>query len=170
MGKKFLLFFWLLIFCRGIFAMDILSNAFSDSQTIPARFTCDGQNISPQLHWKNIPAHTKSLALICDDPDAPGGTWIHWVVYNIPPSITAFEEDIRRLPFGAQDGINSWSTKGYGGPCPPNGEHRYFFKLYALDKILDLNGKITSNILEKEMSKHILSQATLMGKYQRPNK
>lgn len=174
MNRKFfvLLFFLLLllIFNRGILAMEILSTAFANNGTIPARYTCDGQNISPDLYWRNVPPQAKSLVLICDDPDAPSETWVHWIVYNIPPTVLAFEEDIQKLPLGAKDGLNSWPKIGYGGPCPPNGKHRYFFKLYALDTILDLKGEVTSKILQKAMTNHILATATLMGTYRRPGR
>lgn len=145
--------------------MELSSSSFSHTDTIPSQYTCDGQNISPELSWGNIPEGTQSFALICDDPDAPVGTWVHWILYNLPANITNLKENIQTLPSGTQVGLNSWDKKTYGGPCPPSGRHRYFFKLYALDIVLDVNPGMTSDSLQQTMKSHILGEATLMGKY-----
>ena len=150
--------------------MQINSPAFSEGELIPSKYTCDGQDISPPLAWKDVPAGTKSLALICDDPDAPIGTWVHWVAYNIPPKMTNLAENIhseKELESGMRQGNNDWSSIGYGGPCPPGGTHRYYFKLYALDMSLDLKPGATKAQLLKAMEGHILAEGHLMGKYKR---
>jgi len=152
----------------------ITSTSFTHGHMIPARCTCDGVNISPQLAWTGVPAGTKSLALTVDDPDAPDPsaprmTWVHWVLYNIPPSASDLTEGIaeKNLPAGTMQGVNDWHRTGYEGPCPPIGKHRYFFKLYALDIVLpDLNHP-TSKALEKAMQGHVLAQSELIGLYQR---
>ena len=121
--------------------MKILSPAFSQGQPIPTRFTCDGEDVSPALAFEDVPAEAKSLTLICDDPDAPVGVWDHWLLYNIPSSATGLPQGAapdNTLPGGATHGLNSWRRIGYGGPCPPSGTHRYYFKLYALDTKLNL--------------------------------
>jgi Raf kinase inhibitor-like YbhB/YbcL family protein len=152
-------------------ALTITSTAFNDGATIPKKFTCDGQDISPPLAWSGIPANAKSLALICDDPDAPMGTWVHWVLWNMPPSTPALPEGIAKdgdLPGGIKQGLNSWPKTGYGGPCPPPGKpHRYFFKLYALDAELAFSGSVNKNVLEEAMKSHILGQAQIIGTYGR---
>lgn len=151
-------------------ALQLTSEAFSDGTTIPKRFTCDGEDISPPLSWSGLPAETRSLALICDDPDAPVGTWDHWVLFNIPATATGLPEDVpatATLADGSVHGNNSWGRLGYGGPCPPGGTHRYFFKLYALDIELDLKTGATKSQLVKAMEGHILAQGQLMGKYRR---
>jgi hypothetical protein len=128
------------------------------------KYTCDGQDISPPLEWSGTPEGTQSLVLISDDPDAPVGTWVHWVLFDLPA-------DTNSLPEGAQDlgtdGNNSWRRPGYGGPCPPSGTHRYFFKLYALDTALNLEAGASKEQVEKAMQGHILAQGELMGKYER---
>jgi Raf kinase inhibitor-like YbhB/YbcL family protein len=137
---------------------------------IPAEYTCDGQDISPPLNWKNLPPGTKSLTLICDDPDAPVGIWVHWVVFNIPPEESGLAENVRperELNNGMRQGNNDWRKIGYGGPCPPGGTHRYFFKLYALDTELDLEPGATDKAVLKAMKGHILAEAQLTGKYKR---
>jgi Raf kinase inhibitor-like YbhB/YbcL family protein len=137
---------------------------------IAAKYTCDGADFSPPLEWAGSPAGTKSFALICDDPDAPMGTWVHWVIYDIPPTATMLAEGITRekdLPGGGTQGINDFRKIGYGGPCPPGGTHRYFFKLYALDTTLGLKPGITKDQLLKAMRGHILAEAQLMGTYKR---
>lgn len=146
--------------------MDLSSTAFSNKGTIPSKYTCDSQNISPDLSWQNAPQNTQSFALICDDPDAPIGTWTHWVLYNIPSNTKTLPENVQTLPQGTQIGINSWNKNQYGGPCPPSGEHRYFFKLYALDTILD-TPNMTSNELQHAIKGHVLDETTFMGKYRR---
>jgi len=152
----------------------IQSPAFSSNGNIPTLYTCDGQDISPPLSWSMAPEGTKSLLLIVDDPDAPDPaaprmTWVHWLLYNLPPNSTGLPEKVSPagLPAGTKEGINDWKRTGYGGPCPPIGRHRYFFKLYALDVALpDLN-KPTKALLEKTMQGHVLSMAELVGTYQR---
>ena len=152
----------------------IQSPAFSSNGNIPVIYTCDGQDISPPLSWSRVPEGAKSLVLIVDDPDAPDPaaprmTWVHWLLYNLPPHSTGLPEKVSPagLPAGTKEGINDWKRTGYGGPCPPIGRHRYFFKLYALDVVLpDLN-KPTKALLEKTMQGHILSMADLVGTYQR---
>lgn len=155
--------------------LTLSSPAFSHNGSIPAVYTCDGEDRSPALAWSGIPPGTKSLALIVDDPDAPDPkapkmTWVHWVLYNLPPGAAGLEEGVsnRDLPQGTRKGMNDWKRTGYGGPCPPIGRHRYFFKLYALDAELPDLGKPTKAELEKAMQGHILAQAELIGTYQRP--
>ncbi|MCD6192813.1 MAG: YbhB/YbcL family Raf kinase inhibitor-like protein [Candidatus Aminicenantes bacterium] len=146
------------------------SAAFSEGGWIPEKYTCDGDNVSPPLEWSGLPAGTTTLALICDDPDAPMGTWVHWVVFNIPPETDGLPENVppeRELKQGGLQGINDFRKIGYGGPCPPGGTHRYFFKLYALDCRLDLPAGITKAQLMAAMEGHILDQAVLMGRYSR---
>lgn len=146
------------------------SPAFQQGEMIPGKYTCDGENISPALAWDPLPAAAKSLCLICDDPDAPSGTWVHWVVYNIPATVKSLPEGMpakEKLPEGACQGISDFGSFGYGGPCPPGGTHRYFFKLYALDTVLALSGKVTKKQLEAAMQGHVVGQGELMGKYSR---
>jgi len=151
-------------------AIQLTSTAFSDGTMIPKRFTCDGEDLSPPLSWSGLPTGTRSLALICDDPDAPVGTWDHWVLFNIPATVTGLPENVpatASLDDGSVHGNNSWERPGYGGPCPPGGTHRYFFKLYALDTELNLKTGATKSQLVKAMEGHILDQVQLMGKYRR---
>lgn len=131
-------------------ALIIKSKDFNNGELIPARFTCDGKDISPNLEWDNVPASTKSFVLIMDDPDAPMGTWDHWILFNIPANIDKLESNIKQLPQGMKVGKNTWGRNDYGGPCPPDREHRYFFKLYALDSMLDLEDGITKQELEQK--------------------
>ena len=156
---------------ESIMNLHITSTAFSEGQPIPEKFTCQGRDLSPPLKWTSMPANTKSLALIADDPDAPAGTWVHWVLYDLPATTTELAEDTPKsvsLPGGAKQGFNDFRRLGYGGPCPPPGQpHRYFFKLYALDKVLDLKPGATKKDVERAMENHILGQAQLMGTYQR---
>jgi Raf kinase inhibitor-like YbhB/YbcL family protein len=150
--------------------MEIKSSAFGSGEMIAAKYTCDGADFSPPLEWAGSPAGTRSFALICDDPDAPMGTWVHWVIYDIPPTATMLAEGITRqkdLPGGGTQGINDFRKVGYGGPCPPGGTHRYFFKLYALDTMLGLKPGITKDQLLKAMRGHILAEAQIMGTYRR---
>ncbi|ROL57118.1 YbhB/YbcL family Raf kinase inhibitor-like protein [Bacteroidetes/Chlorobi group bacterium MS-B_bin-24] len=150
--------------------LKIYSSAFEDGGMIPSKYTCDGADISPPLAWSGLPEGTKSIAIINDDPDAPMGTWVHWVIYNIPPTAQGLAEDIKRvekLPDGTLQGKNSWGRIGYGGPCPPGGTHRYFFKIYALDKMLNLKPGATKEELLTAMKGHILAQAQFYGKYSR---
>jgi Raf kinase inhibitor-like YbhB/YbcL family protein len=137
---------------------------------IPGQNTCDGTDVSPDLAWTGIPEGTRSLALICDDPDAPMGTWVHWVLFNIPPDETGLPAEVApeaSLSNGAIHGTNDFSRLGYGGPCPPGGTHRYYFKLYALDTKLNLDSGATKAQLEDAMESHILAEGQLMGKYSR---
>jgi Raf kinase inhibitor-like YbhB/YbcL family protein len=146
------------------------SAAFAEGEMIPKQYSCDGEDISPPLAWQNTPAGTKTFALICDDPDAPMGTWVHWVMFNIPPDTTELPENTppqEELANGAKQGTNDFRKIGYGGPCPPGGTHRYYFKLYALDTELDLKANITKAGLLQAMEGHILAVAQLMGKYKR---
>ena len=152
----------------------ISSPAFSAGGDIPRIYTCDGGDISPGLEFSGLPAATESLVLIVDDPDAPDPkaprmTWVHWVLYNIPPSATGLPENVgsAALPAGTLEGINDWQRTGYGGPCPPIGRHRYFFKLHALDTVLPDLGQPTKARLEKAMHDHIIAKAELVGGYQR---
>lgn len=148
----------------------ITSSAFEDGALIPAEYTCDGRDISPPLQWDEVPEGTKSIALICDDPDAPAGTWVHWVMYNLPPETKELAENIppdETLPNRARQGTTDFGRIGYGGPCPPSGTHRYFFKVYALDKDLDLPTGADKRELLDAMDGHILGQGELMGKYAR---
>jgi Raf kinase inhibitor-like YbhB/YbcL family protein len=150
--------------------MDIKSSAFGSGEMIASKYTCDGADFSPPLEWSGSPAGTKSFALVCDDPDAPMGTWVHWVIYDIPQTATMLAEGITRgkeLPGGGTQGVNDFRKIGYGGPCPPGGTHRYFFKLYALDTMLGLKPGITKDQLLKAMRGHILAEAQLMGTYRR---
>lgn len=152
--------------------MRLYSSAFEDHAAIPAEYTYDGSDISPPLEWSGVPSDTQSLVLIVDDPDAPEtaspeNVWVHWVVYNLPKMTTGLPAGIRNLPKQAKHGLNSWNRAAYGGPKPPRGRHRYAFKLYALDTMLDLD-QPTKHDVEKVMHGHILGQATLIGIYQRP--
>ncbi len=138
---------------------------------MPAKYTCDGTNVSPPLKWSGVPAEAKSLVLIGDDPDAPVGTWVHWVLYDLHPSVSELPEGIARnqyVPGGAKQGLNDFKHLGYGGPCPPPGKaHRYFFKLYALDTQLELKPRATKKEVEQAMGNHVLAQGQLMGTYKR---
>jgi Raf kinase inhibitor-like YbhB/YbcL family protein len=148
--------------------LQITSIAFSESQTIPQKYTCSGSDISPPLSWTQPPPGTKSIALICDDPDAPGGTWVHWVVYNLPPDTVALGENVETLPNGAKQGINDFKKSGYNGPCPPPGNpHRYFFKIYALDTQLNLPSGAMKKDLVAAMNNHVLAEGQLMGTFGR---
>lgn len=150
--------------------MQLTSPAFADGGLIPRRYTCDGDDASPPLAWSGVPATTVSLALIADDPDAPRGTWVHWVLYNLPATTTSLPEALptdERLPNGALQGRNDFRRTGYGGPCPPSGTHRYFFKLYALDTVLSLEPGATKQQLLQAMEGHVLAEAQLMGRYAR---
>ena len=154
----------------GNMAITVESSAFASLQSIPAQYTCNGQDISPPLMWKNIPENTKSFAIICDDPDAPGGMWVHWVCYDIPRSVDSIEENIPKtdsLPVGGKQGTTDFGRIGYGGPCPPSGVHRYFFKVYALDVMLGLPSGKTKKEIERAMKGHIVAQGELVGKYSR---
>jgi Raf kinase inhibitor-like YbhB/YbcL family protein len=151
--------------------LQLTSIAFENGQPIPKRHTGDGEDISPSLAWSDPPKETKTFALICDDPDAPGGTRVHWVVFNLPADARELAEGVptsATLTNGAKQGTNDFGNHGYGGPAPPRGKpHRYFFKLYALDRTLDLAAGATKDRLLAACQGHILAEAPLMGKYQR---
>ncbi len=146
-------------------ALTISSPDFQNNGNIPSKYTCDGANVNPPLRIDNVPAGTKSLALIVDDPDAPRGMWVHWVVWNIDPKTGEIKEN--SVPKGAMQGINDFEQHNYGGPCPPSGTHRYFFKLYALDGILNFSADAGKAGLEKSMQGRILAQAQIVGLYKR---
>lgn len=155
-------------------SMTIRSAAFRDGAEIPMKHTCEGADVSPALEWSGVPAGTKGLALIVDDPDAPDPkapkmTWVHWVLHDVPPSIPGLAEGVARdaLPPGTRQGVNDWKRTGWRGPCPPIGRHRYFFKLYALDAALGDLGNSTKAKLEAAMKGHLLAQAQVMGTYQK---
>ncbi len=152
--------------------LHIYSPAFEEDGIIPSKYTCEGADISPPLEWSGVSSEAKSLVLIVDDPDAPDPkapkmTWVHWVVYDIPPSVHGFEEGIKYLPSGSKEGLNDWQRTGYGGPCPPIGRHRYFFKLYVLDTSLEFSHIPTKAEVEAAMQGHILQAAELMGTFEK---
>jgi Raf kinase inhibitor-like YbhB/YbcL family protein len=152
-------------------SFQLSSAAFSNGGTIPKNYTCDGPDISPPLSWSGAPAQTESFALIADDPDAPAGTWVHWVLYNAPASAKEVSDGVKKneqLADGTLQGRNDFRKIGYGGPCPPPGKpHRYFFKLYALDTKLSLKAGASKSDVESAMKGHVLAQAELMAKYGR---
>lgn len=156
-------------------SLSISSQAFADGRPIPKQYTCDGANVSPPLDWSGVPANAKSLALIVEDPDAPDPaapktTWIHWILYNIPPAVHGLPEDLARhgVPAGALDGLNDWMKTGYGGPCPPIGSHRYFHRLYALSAVLPDLRRPRKAALVQAMHGKVLAEAALVGRYARP--
>jgi Raf kinase inhibitor-like YbhB/YbcL family protein len=154
----------------GLPALELTSSAFAAGQPIPRSYTCDGADMSPPLQWGAPPAHTQSFALIVDDPDAPLGTWTHWVLYNLPASARELPAGVAagaERPDGSRQGHNSSNRAGYQGPCPPSGTHRYFFRLYALDTMLNLPAGAKANTLRDAMQGHILAQGELMGTYAR---
>jgi Raf kinase inhibitor-like YbhB/YbcL family protein len=157
---------------KGGTRMQITSAAFAPMDEIPPKYTCEGDDVSPPLSWSGVPQGAKSLALIADDPDAPDPaapkmTWVHWVLYDLPPADGALPEAVELLPVGTLEGLNDWNRTGYGGPCPPIGRHRYFFKLYALDvRLPDLN-RPRKAALEAAMKGHVLGQAELIGTYRK---
>jgi hypothetical protein len=169
MNKKIFIVFFIFVsllllkITEGGEAMKINSPEFVHNQLIPKKFTCQGEDISPALVIEGIPAEAKSLALIVDDPDAPMGTWVHWVVFDIPVDTGRIEED--SIP--GKQGNNNFGRENYGGPCPPSGTHRYFFKVYALDTMLNLKEGISKGALEKAMQGHILDKAELIGLYKK---
>ncbi len=152
--------------------MKISSSAFRPGGAIPSRYTCDGDDVSAPLAWSGVPREAKSLVLVVDDPDAPDPeapqmTWIHWVLYNLPPDCGGLPEAVDELPAGAREGVNDWRRTGYGGPCPPIGTHRYFHRLYALDAVLpDLHGPTRAE-LDAAMRGHVIAEAELVGTYRK---
>jgi Raf kinase inhibitor-like YbhB/YbcL family protein len=157
--------------------LKVTSSAFQQGASIPSKYTCEGQDVSPPLAWSGLPNNTKSVAMIVDDPDAPDPAkpqrvYVHWVVYNIPPQATTLDENASKseMPSGAVQGMNDWGKAEYGGPCPPIGRHRYFFKLYALDTALTGLKDATKADLEKAMKGHIVDSGELMGTYQKAKK
>jgi len=150
----------------------LTSPAFTAQGEIPSLYTCEGRNISPPLVWTGIPEHTRSLVLIVDDPDAPDPaapkmTYVHWLLYNLPPSVPGLPEAVQALPPGALEGLNDWKRTGYGGPCPPIGRHRYFHKLYALDTVFPDLDRPNKSRLEQAIAGHVLAMAELVGTYQK---
>ena len=157
-----------------IMTLVLTSSAFTHKGEIPAEYTCEGKDISPPLAWSGVPKAAKSLVLIVDDPDAPDPaapkmTWVHWLLYNLPPGSTGLPEEVgsKNSPAGTKEGVNDWKRTGYGGPCPPIGRHRYFHKLYALGVVLPDLGKPTKIQLEQAMQGHILAQGELIGTYKK---
>lgn len=152
-------------------SIDVTSTAFSKGQPIPEKYTCQGRDISPPLRWTNVPPNTRSFALITDDPDAPSGTWVHWVLYDVPAAVNELPENVARSQYvsgNARQGLNDFKHLGYGGPCPPPGKaHRYFFKLYALDVLLGIKPGATKKDVEAAMKGHVLAEGQTMGTYQR---
>ena len=151
-------------------SFELTSSAFGPGEPIPRTYTCDGDDISPPLEWGDPPAGTQSFALISDDPDAPVGIWVHWVLYNLPAETRSLPEAVpadAELPGGGLHGKSSWRRLGYGGPCPPSGTHRYFFMLYALDTVLDLKAGASKKQVLEAMAGHILAETELMGVYSR---
>jgi Raf kinase inhibitor-like YbhB/YbcL family protein len=150
--------------------MKLTSSAFAEGAMIPVKYTCDGQDTSPPLVWADVPGGARALTLICDDPDAPAGTWVHWVAFNLTPETGGLPEGVppdNTPKTGGVQGTNSWRRIGYGGPCPPGGTHRYFFTLYALDNTLSLASNATAKDVQAAMKGHILAEAQLMGRYKR---
>ena len=157
-------------FAAAAAGFELTSSAFSQGKTIPTVYTCDGRDTSPPLEWRDSPPGTESLALIMDDPDAPVGTWVHWVIYDLPVTRSSLPEAAptdSELAHGIRQGRNSWGRTGYGGPCAPSGAHRYFFKLYALDCLLQIKAGATKKQLLKAIKGHILAKTELMGRYSR---
>jgi len=151
-------------------SIKLISAAFKDGEPIPRQYTCDGVNVSPPLEWSGVPKAATTLVIIADDTDAPAGTWVHWVVYNLPADNIGIVENLPRdenLKAGGAQGKNDFEKNGYGGPCPPSGTHRYFFKIYALDGELPLKAGATKAEVEKAMAGHVLMQGQLMGTYRR---
>jgi len=156
----------------GAMAFELTSTAFAANQTIPAKYTCDGADVSPPLAWKDPPPATKSFALVCDDPDAPAGTWVHWVVWDMPPTLRGLPENLPKTPTlddGTRQGTNDFKRTGYGGPCPPpgHGPHRYVFRVYAIDSVLGVAPGSTKSALEKAVTGHTLARAEVIGRYER---
>jgi len=150
--------------------IEVRSSAFGEGERIPSEFTCDGANVSPPIVWSGIPPHTQSIAIIVDDPDVPSGDWAHWVIYDLPPSLMGIQAGApasEKLPAGGIQGRTNFGRIGYGGPCPPKGAHRYFFKVYTLDAMLHLKSGATKKELLEAMRGHVLGEGALMGRYER---
>jgi Raf kinase inhibitor-like YbhB/YbcL family protein len=150
--------------------MILKSSVFSEGGMIPPKYTCDGDDVSPNLSWTGAPEGTRSFTVICEDPDAPAGTWVHWVLYDLPPAVSELGESITPTPapeVGGSQGTNDFRRIGYGGPCPPSGTHRYYFRLYALDRMTGLPPGATRKQATQAMETHILAEAQLMGRYRR---
>ena len=152
--------------------MQLTSSAFENNDTIPTRYTCEGEDISPPLSWSGVPENAKTLALVMDDPDAPNGTFIHWVLYNLPPMPSKLEEGASlsdRLSEGLREGFNSFGDQGYGGPCPPRGDdaHRYFFRLFAVNQKLTFTGRVTRDQLMDAIEDKTVDEAQMMGRFSR---
>ena len=163
-----------LLRAEEIMALTLKSSAFDNGGEIPSRYTCEGEDVSPSLVWTGVPETARSLVLIVDDPDAPDPkapkmTWVHWVLYNIPPDVTGLPEGVvpAKLSPGMMEGLNDWKRIGYGGPCPPIGRHRYFHKLYALDTVLEVMNTPTKANVEVAMKGHVIAQTELMGTYKK---
>lgn len=155
---------------EAVMELKVTSSAFKEGEMMPKSYAGDGDNMSPPLNWTLTPQGTKSFAIISDDPDAPRGDWVHWVVFNIPASVTSLKKGIpqeKLLPDGSRQGINDSRGIGYDGPCPPSGVHRYYFKVYALDTMPDLNAGASKKELLKAMEGHILAKGHIMGRYKR---
>lgn len=151
--------------------MQVTSPAFAEGEFIPRRYTCDGDDLSPPLEWLDVPSGARSMAVVCDDPDAPAGTWVHWVIYGLSAAVTGLAEGVRAVEVtadGAKQGVNDFRRIGYGGPCPPpDAAHRYFFRLYAMDCEVDLSPGATKAALLKAIEGHVVEEAALMGRYKR---
>lgn len=151
--------------------MQVTSPAFAEGEFIPRRYTCDGDDLSPPLEWLDVPSGARSMAVVCDDPDAPAGTWVHWVIYGLSAAVTGLAEGVRPVEVtadGAKQGVNDFRRIGYGGPCPPpDAAHRYFFRLYAMDCEVDLSPGATKAALLKAIEGHVVEEAALMGRYKR---
>lgn len=153
-------------------AFTLRSSAFADGENIPSEYTCEGANVSPELTWAGPPERTRSFALVVDDPDAPDPQaprvrWVHWVLYNLPAELLRLPKGVDTLPTGTLQGINDWKRTGWSGPCPPVGEHRYVFTLYALDTMLEDLSRPTRNQLERVVGPHLVGRAMLLGMYQK---
>jgi Raf kinase inhibitor-like YbhB/YbcL family protein len=163
---KCIIILFLIGFHGEALAMKFTSKDFSHKGEIPQIFTCEGKDLSPELSWSDVPEGAKSLVMICHDPDAPfPGGWYHWVLFNLPASLKGLAQGVKDFPKGTGFGQNSWKRNDYGGPCPPSGVHRYFFRLYALDTVLANPDGSTPGQLEEAMKGHILGQTELMGTY-----
>lgn len=168
--KKIIVIAILLISANAL-AMDVASSSFYNRANIPKKYTCDAENISPNINWWNVPAGVKSFAVICEDPDSPSGTWTHWVIFNIPPTKKSLPENTPqsdKLADGSIQGTNSFDKNGYGGPCPPKGKpHRYIFRLFALDSMLQLDSKAKRDDVLSEVRNHTIAETRLIGYYGR---